>query len=114
MTSTSDAEIQARTKTAFWSQEVVRLRSQLNEAEEQLRQAWKQVPYDPEILKKPYESDIAVSCYECGRLTKWRTGKGGAHCQPLCPTARGPARPRIAQEIWDFITATTTESLDDD
>jgi hypothetical protein len=61
---------------------VARLEQELDLARLQLRDAWARVPFDSTILKKPYKSDIAVTCRACGKPTVWRTARGLAEHQP--------------------------------
>ena len=100
---------------------VARLEQELELARLQLRDAWALVPVDSSILKKPYKSDIAVTCRVCGKPTVWRTAKGLAEHQPECPAASSHSFGRknnVSQEVWDMLRGLTgddnDESLDDE
>ena len=95
-----------------------RLQQELELAQLQLRDAWARVPFDPTILKKPWKSDIAVSCRSCGKPTRWRTGRGIAEHMPECPTEVHIPRGRVSDNVWNMLAGFTEspmdESLDDD
>lgn len=85
------------------------LREQVRQCEDALHEAWMKIPYDPEITRKPWKSDIKVNCRNCGRPTLWRTSKGHAMhinkdgIQECPPDKLGRSTPGIAQEIWDIL-----------
>jgi|SRR5712691_7038768 len=101
------------------SQRVAQIEQELELARLQLRDAWARVPVDPAILRQPYRSDIPVTCVECGRPTRWRTGKGHAHCQPECKVQAEARKTTVGipQAVWDIldgVVAIGEENLDDD
>lgn len=85
------------------------LREQVRQCEDALHEAWLKIPYDPEITRRPWKSDIKVNCRNCGRPTLWRSSKGHAmHINKdglvECPPDKlGRSTPGIAQEIWDIL-----------
>lgn len=95
---------------------VARLEQELDLARLQLRDAWARVPFDSSLLKKPWKSDIAVTCRACGKPTVWRTAKGIAEHQPECPTESVRRIPTISSDVWDILRGLDTddENLDDD
>lgn len=95
---------------------VARLEQDLELARLQLRDAWARVPYDPSVLRKPYQSDIAVTCRACGKPTRWRTSKGIAEHMPECPTSPVVRRESISADVFSILQGLDTddENLDDD
>ena len=97
---------------------VARLEQDLELARFQLRDAWTRVPYDPAVLRKPYQADIAVACHVCDRPTKWRTPRGIAeHLE--CPVSTVSIRPAaVSNDVFDILLGLTgddnDESLNDD
>lgn len=94
--------------------QVARLEQELDLARLQLRDAWARVPYDPEVLKKPWKSDIAVTCRACGKPTRWRTAKGIAEHFGACPSEI--RMPKVSSDVWAILLGegVVEESLDDD
>lgn len=97
---------------------VARLRQELELAELRLRDAWALVPFDPAVLRKPWRSDIAISCRACGKPTTWRTARGLAE-HPECPdVARHRGRAGVSDDVWAILSGLKSdkeeESLDDD
>jgi len=92
---------------------VARLEQELELARIQLRDAWARVPFDPSVLRKPWKSDIPVTCRVCGKPTRWRTSKGLAEHMPTCPS--DVRIPRISEDVWAILSGsaeTADEELD--
>ena len=87
------------------SHRIVELQRELHDIETQLAAAWKRVPTDETILRRPYKSDIAVTCTECGMKTKWRLGTGAAKCQPVCVEKIHTVRETkgISSNVWNIL-----------
>ena len=95
---------------------VARLEQDLELARLRLRDAWARVPYDPAVLRRPYQVDIPATCRVCGKSTTWRTPRGLVeHLQ--CPTL-SVRRESISSEVWGILSGLTgddnDENLDDD
>lgn len=94
------------------------LREQVTQTEEALKEAWSKVPYDPEIAKKPWRSDIATACRNCGRPTKWVHPRGySAHFNKdgamECPPDKlGRTTIAIPQDVWDAFDMIDDETGD--
>lgn len=100
---------------------VARLEQELDLSRIQLRDAWARVPVNPDALKKPWRSDIAVTCRLCGNKTTWRSAKGHAeHPDGECPrVSHTPARVGVSDNTWAMLMGSDDEvaegeSLDDD
>lgn len=95
---------------------VARLEQDLELARLQLRDAWARVPYDPSVLKRPYQSDIAITCRACGKPTRWRTARGIAEHMPECPSTLAVRRESISADVFSILQGLDTddENLDDD
>lgn len=56
----------------------------------------------PQPTRKPYRSDVAVACRNCGRQTYWRTPKGIAKCHDKKGQARDckpPETTRLSSKV---------------
>jgi hypothetical protein len=100
---------------------VARLEQELEETRARLRDAWTRVPVDPDLLKKPWKSDIAVTCRLCGKPTVWRTAKGHAQHVPECPSVEyvaGRKKVVVSDAVWNLLQgldgSENDENLDDD
>lgn len=95
---------------------VARLEQELELARLQLRDAWARVPFDPDVLRKPWKSDVPATCRACGKPTRWRTAKGIAEHMPACPSEVHIPRGKVSDDIWAILSgsASAEESLDDD
>lgn len=103
-----------------WQGVIAHLESDLDDARRALRDAWKLVPFDPSVTRKPYKSDIQATCRECGGPTLWRDNKGHARHVGGCPTSKQVRKTThgIPQAVWDILDGLTgsenDEKLDDD
>lgn len=96
------------------SSRVAQLEQELELARLQLRDAWARVPFDPDVLRRPWKSDVPATCRACGKPTLWRTARGLAEHMPVCPS--DVRIPKISADIWAILSGETPveESLDDD
>lgn len=88
------------------------LREQVRQTEEAWLAAWKKVPADPNITKKPHQSDFPSRCRNCGRPTKWVHPKGySAHfikrddqlVMECPPNKLGKTTEGIPDEVWALL-----------
>ncbi len=95
---------------------VARLQQELELAQLRLRDAWARVPFDANVLRKPWKSDIAVTCRACGKPTLWRTARGIAEHMPECPTVGLIPKGKISDDVWAILSGLDNddEKLDDD
>lgn len=75
---------------------------------DELRTAWLLVPFDPAMLRKPYQVDIKANCIICGKPTEWRFPPQGIprhkdECPGLQRIIQRKANERVGDTAWNML-----------